>query len=585
MKLSRVEVKNYRSLFHDYESGKSFEMSVSDGVNAITGPNNAGKSNILRALALALDEEFEFDRELDMPSVFDAWSKPVITLIFQIPAKGAPSREKTLLKRLQKYEKQVKPESTKTYASMGEVRLRVTIEQGEDSWGVRRRTFVARGAGAKQLGYDDDVTVAALEQFDKCLQFVLIRSGESLDSLLQGRFREVLQTVLQEELSDEFRAAEASREEYVESLQAGVLSSLRDRISEELTDLFPEVNSVELEPNVRSLEDTLTSMSVRVSDVAITDLADKGTGVRGGLIVAMLQHLATSSTRSILFAVEEPESFLHPAAQEALRGDLETLADRKDVSVLITTHSPYVISRATDAQVVAIRKDTDGRTVVHDQKHGHEPMQQAFSGLFRNSLFAGFLDQAERAGPEEKAVLVVEGETDRIWLELAADLADRSDLVEGLRIEVAGGASAAVIQALLLQATSEYPVGVLFDNDDDGKDCLRMMRGFNEKTKVWAEGKRVFSYRIALNPGDHKFAYEAEDLWPERLHESFLSKVDENECLAEKAKRPKPLGGFHYGYTSKAKRPFCEHTIEKARASDCDAWIDLLEQIRSGLGV
>lgn len=585
MKLSRVEVKNYRSLFHDYGSGKSFEMSVSDGVNAITGPNNAGKSNILRALALALDEDFEFDRQLDMPSVFDAWSKPVITLTFQIPLKGAPSREKTLLKRIQKYEEQVKPGSSKTYASMGEVRLRVTIEQGEDTWGVRRRTFVARGAGAKQLGYDDDVTISALEQFDKCLQFVLIRSGESLDSLLQGRFREVLETVLREELSDEFEAAELSREEYVESLQAGVLSSLRDRISEELTDLFPEVNSVELEPNVRSLEDTLTSMSVRVSDVAVTDLADKGTGVRGGLIVAMLQHLATSSTRSILFAVEEPESFLHPAAQEALRDDLETLADRKDVSVLITTHSPYVISRAPDAQVVAIRKDADGRTIVHDQKQGHEPMQQAFSGLYRNSLFAGFLDQAERALPGEKAVLVVEGETDRIWLEHAAELAGRPDLVDGLRIEAAGGASAAVVQALLLQATSEHPVGVLFDNDDDGKDCLRMMRGFNEKTKVWGEGKRVFSYRIVLNPGDHEFGYEAEDLWPERLHTSFLSKVDENDCLAEKTKRPNPLGGIHYGYTSKAKRPFCEHALDKAKAADCDAWIDLLEQIRAGLGV
>lgn len=584
MKLSRVEVKNYRSLFHDYDSKKSFQMAVSDGVNAITGPNNAGKSNILRAIALALDPDCEFDRQLDMPAVWDAWSKPVVTLTFQIPLTGAPSRERTLLKRLQEYEEQVKP-GAKTYASMGEVRLRVTIEQGDDSRGIRRRTFVARGAGAKQLGYDDAVTLAAIDQFDRCLQFVMIRSGESLDSLLQGRFREVLETVLREELRSEFEAAEKSRNDYVQALQSGVLTSLRDRISGELADLFPEVKAVELEPNVRSLEDTLTSMSVRVSDVAVTDLADKGTGVRGGLIVAMLQHLATSSRRSILFAVEEPESFLHPAAQEALRDDLESLADRQDVSVLITTHSPYVVSRQPDAQVIAIRKDDEGRTIVHDQKRGDEPMQKAFSGLFRNSLFAGFLDHAARANLDEKAVLVVEGETDEAWIRHAAELTGRSDLLEGLTIEAAGGALAAVVQALLLQATSENPVAVLFDNDGDGKHCLALMKGFNEKTKVWGEGKRVFSYRMVLNPADHQFGYEAEDLWPERLHATFLATVDESECLAEKSKRPNPLGGFHYGYTKQAKGQFSDHVLHQARADDCGGWIELLELIRGGLGV
>lgn len=584
MKLSRVEIKNYRSLFHDYVTQKSFKMDVSDGVNAITGPNNAGKSNILRALALALDPDFEFDRQLDMPAVWDAWSKPVVTLTFQIPLKGAPSREKTLLRRLQKYEEEVNP-GKQTYASTGEVRLRVTIEQGDDSRGLRRRTFVARGAGAKQLGYEDETTLSALEQFDKCLQFVMIRSGESLDSLLQGRFREVLETVLRDELRAEFEAAEASRIEYVEALQDGVLSSLRERIADELVDLFPEVSDVELEPNVRSLEDTLTSMSVQVADVAVTDLADKGTGVRGGLIVAMLQHLATSSRRSILFAVEEPESFLHPAAQEALRDDLESLADRQDVSVVITTHSPYVVSREPDAQVIAIRKDDDGRTVVYDQKRGDESMQSALGGLFRNSLFAGFLDHASRAEPDERGILVVEGETDASWLCHAAELSGRPELIDGLTIRPAGGALAAVVQALLLQATSEHPVAVLFDNDDDGKNCLQMMKGFNEKTKVWGDGKRVFSYRMVLNPGDHTFGYEAEDLWPERLHTSFLKGVDEDECLAEKTKRPNPLGGFHYGYTKQAKGPFALHVLEQAKADDCARWIELLEKVRTGLKI
>ena len=124
---------------------------------------------------------------------------------------------------------------------------------------------------------------------------------------------------------------------------------------------------------------------------------------------------------------------------------------------------------------------------------------------------------------------------------------------------------------------------MLFDNDEEGKHCLDLMKRFNEKSKVWAEGKRVFSYRMVLNSSDHQFGYEAEDLWPEHLHASFLAKVNESEYLAEKTKRPKPLGGFHYGYTTQAKGPFSNHVIKNAEPSDCDAWVRLLELVRGGL--
>jgi putative ATP-dependent endonuclease of the OLD family len=35
--------------------------------------------------------------------------------------------------------------------------------------------------------------------------------------------------------------------------------------------------------------------------------------------------------RSKVFAIEEPEMFLHPTAQEELRDDLEALAERKEL--------------------------------------------------------------------------------------------------------------------------------------------------------------------------------------------------------------------------------------------------------------
>lgn len=82
MKLTRVEVKSYRSLFTEPDDQRGFVLELADGMNALIGPNNVGKSNLLRAVALALDPNSPFDREADMPGRMQ-WGLPRITLSFQ----------------------------------------------------------------------------------------------------------------------------------------------------------------------------------------------------------------------------------------------------------------------------------------------------------------------------------------------------------------------------------------------------------------------------------------------------------------------------------------------------------------------
>ena len=101
-----------------------------------------------------------------------------------------------------------------------------------------------------------------------------------------------------------------------------------------------------------------------------TPLSEKGTGVRGGVLVAMLRYLAENSRRSMIFCIEEPEAFLHPGAQEELRDDLEALAERRDVSLLITTHSPFVISRNAKSRVISVAKNGFGKAVIPPRLKG-----------------------------------------------------------------------------------------------------------------------------------------------------------------------------------------------------------------------
>ena len=206
----------------------------------------------------------------------------------------------------------------------------------------------------------------------------------------------------------------------------------------------------------------------------------------------------------------------------------------------------------------------------------------------------GFLERAARSVPDERGVLVVEGETDRSWLHLAAKRSGRLDLLDGLTVVAAGdgleseagGAALAAMQALVLQSTSEHPVSVLLDNDEHGRHSMELLAQVNNKTKQWKVGKRVLCYHSVFNKGNNKhFEYEAEDLWPDDLHEEFLQIPGNDTHLAEKVARPKPEGGYHYGYHSKAKPELAVFLEERVESHHCTLWIEMLEQVRKGLEI
>lgn len=87
MKLVRIEVRNYRSLFVD-EQDRAFAVDLSGGMNVLVGRNNCGKSNVLRAIALALDPAHPYDPATDLPGVMP-FAYPTVTLTFHASSGSA----------------------------------------------------------------------------------------------------------------------------------------------------------------------------------------------------------------------------------------------------------------------------------------------------------------------------------------------------------------------------------------------------------------------------------------------------------------------------------------------------------------
>ena len=531
MKLTHIRIKDFRSFSGEHD------FDVSSGVNYFVGPNNCGKSNLIRALELALDPDAIFGAERDRPAR-DQGGKPPITRITLTFGVGESGLEATLLRRAHEYEMAVRKvrkapigDGVQTYADDHEVRLVTTF-----TGGGRQTSFQAKGQGASSLAGDSDLHRKLEDQFRSALRFAVIHSGEDLYSLLRGKFREILQLVISDHLSTEMTKAEVARDAYLAALQAELLEPLRSRVLERVAGMFPEITVAELVPDVPAVAETLSSVDVQLGDLVKTELKDKGTGVRGAVLVSMLQYLAEQSHRSLVLAVEEPEAFLHPAGQEAIRGHLEDLAMRADVSLLVTTHSPYVISHSAEALLTELQK-SDGATNKVASAPGNESRAHLLGSLYRDAGLARVLERSLEIPAGTKAVVITEGYTDDLFLRQCCEAAGRKDLLEGLHMIVAGRAANVVPQAILAEAATELPVIALLDHDDSGKAAVEKLASFN-----WERNRRILSLKSW--PGacrDHDI--EIEDLLPAAAVTALITKLGDHVALDG---TEKCAGKWHY---------------------------------------
>jgi predicted ATPase len=567
MKLQNVVVSSFRSLFDLSHDARPFELDFSDGMNLLIGPNNCGKSNVVRAIELALEPDATISAEQDLPGSA-AHAQPTVELTFHIGPDDPASDLVRAVQRLQDSEDNREPTNGSTSLT-----FRVKFEPDEKQQRFRRRPDFGFAVPEEKR----DALQRAVDLFYQRVRFVITRSGESLESILEGKFREVLRDVVSETLHDEYQQAINRRESYLDDLQAALFKPLTEQVAVDLAAIFPEVTNVELRPNIPQIDATIANLSIEVSDSAITDLAAKGTGVRGGVIAAMFRYLAKHSHHSMVFAVEEPESFLHPAAQEGLRDSLEHLAEREEITVIVTTHSPFMVPRRADAKLFALAKDPSGATRVDAVARGDEPQATLIGGLFRDPQVSYVLDAIGQVPADAEGVLVVEGTTDVSFLRTAARLLDRRTL-DGVHLIASTGASAAATQAVVVQAASGVTVCSLFDNDDIGRAAYERLRGSTFRRLI--SKNSVLNYRLAFPGLNANLPFEAEDVFSSDLQLDFASRYPED--MIDVVEHAPDV--THLTFPHVLKSEFAAFVDEQARPEDCERWHLIFDALDKALG-
>lgn len=139
---------------------------------------------------------------------------------------------------------------------------------------------------------------------------------------------------------------------------------------EKLKEMNPDLAKV-LKPDVSTKAwDTIFSFSFMGDDNI--PMNKRGSGVRRLITLNYFRAEAerkVNSSKSLIYAIEEPETSQHPDHQNLLVTALNELAQKENYQVIITTHSPEVAKQLKNENLILIdKKEGENYIVKDDQK-------------------------------------------------------------------------------------------------------------------------------------------------------------------------------------------------------------------------
>jgi len=430
MKLTRLRVENYNRL-------ADLEIEVREHL-VLVGANDVGKSSLLRCLDFLLGastaqlySQISVDdfRALDQQFVIEA----TLTNFSKIDRALFPD--------------EILHDPT-TNSSHLTIRLTATVDDSET---VTIERVAPDGGTGRQL---------SREQLLGLGWKFLSATAQTRD--LRDDRRSALDDILKAvDLGGEKKDFEAVAASLADTLSSSkTLKKLRKSLAGQLSKALPEKivrDDLSFVPGAAADDDPLSDVRLQVSKNGVAhDLSAQSDGTRALYAIALYDLMSAGAN---VVGIDEPEVHLHPTSQRSLARLLKSNPNQK----IIATHSSDIVSAFDADSIVVVRP-------------GGEIVQPTAGFLSADEKLVVRWWVRDRLEPlTSRRVLAVEGPSDRIVVERAADLTDRNLDRLGISIVEAGSKTAMPsVEKLFGPSGFRVPLSQLVDEDAEASTAKRL---------------------------------------------------------------------------------------------------------------
>jgi len=430
MKLTELKVENYRRL-------ADLKIEVREHL-VLVGANDVGKSSLLRCLEFLLGastaqlySQISVDdfRDSDQPFVIEATLSDFTTAdqaLFPDEIRHDPV----------------------TASSRLIVRLTATVDASET---VSIERAAPEGGTGRQLSRDQLVG----------LGWKFLSATAQTRDLRDDR-KSTLDDILKAvDLGGEKKDFEAIATSLADTLSdSKTLKKLRKSLAGQLSKALPEKISrddLSFVPGAAADDDPLSDVRLQVSKNGVAhDLSAQSDGTRALYAIALYDLMSVGAN---VVGIDEPEVHLHPTSQRSLARLLKSNPNQK----IIATHSSDIVSAFDADSIVVVRA-------------GGDVVQPTAGFLSSDEKLVVRWWVRDRLEPlTSRRVLAVEGPSDRIVVERAADLTDRNLDRLGVSIVEAGSKTAMPSVEKLFGTTGfRVPLSQLVDEDAETSTAKRL---------------------------------------------------------------------------------------------------------------
>ncbi len=492
MKLIEIRIRNFRSI----EAEQHFPIP---GSMTLVGPNNSGKTNLLRAIQVLFTGQansYGYTRENDLTFGVGK-ARTSITATFD----GDPDTENDVYDSVDELHELQGTSRTST-------QLNLTLYFTDTNTPVY--SFfpnIKRPKPSALAAQYSRTHIALLNRIIGMFSLHYVPSAKSIDQI----YLELLTPFLRRKVS---KVIEPHLSEINQSL---------DEAAEALNAELKGANLSEYEASFslpgKSIEALVSGFDFMISDPQMTPIHEKGMGIQSTALLSAFRWITKqekSEGKEVLWLLEEPESYLHPDLAENCNLILDNLA--KDATVIKTTHSMAFVPQ-DPTYVSGTNLNSSNRTEVVSYK----TFSEAVSAI-RGALGIRFGDFYNLA----RFNIFVEGHTDREIFKWMLDKLPQDTyplpFVRQSNFEDFGGVKhlSGFLRATYQFIRKEYACVTVFDGDEAGEKERKDLQGyFGQKSIPFEANKNFVSVRS-------RFAIEGlfPDGWIINIHEEHASWFD-----------------------------------------------------------